>query len=78
MVRSESMVESNAEIIPCRKLLIIEKKIDSSTKNTTFAKLFLITFFMNNQLEVPQGQTKEELQIRKKFIKDFRVNAFKF
>ena len=27
--------------------------------------------FMNNQPEIPQGQTKEELQIRKKFIKDF-------
>jgi len=26
---------------------------------------------MNNQTEIPQGQTKEELQIRKKFIKDF-------
>jgi len=26
---------------------------------------------MNNQLEVPHGQTKEEMQIRKKFIKDF-------
>ena len=26
---------------------------------------------MNNQPEIPQGQTKEELQIRKKFIKDF-------
>jgi hypothetical protein len=26
---------------------------------------------MNNQTEIPSGQTKEELQIRKKFIKDF-------
>ena len=26
---------------------------------------------MNNQPEVPHGQTKEEMQIRKKFIKDF-------
>ena len=26
---------------------------------------------MNTQPEVPQGQTKEEMQIRKKFIKDF-------
>jgi len=27
--------------------------------------------FMDTQPEIPQGQTKEELQIRKKFIKDF-------
>jgi hypothetical protein len=26
---------------------------------------------MNAQPEIPQGQTKEEMQIRKKFIKDF-------
>ena len=26
---------------------------------------------MKTQIEVPHGQTKEELQIRKKFIKDF-------
>jgi hypothetical protein len=26
---------------------------------------------MNKQSEIPQGQTKEELQVRKKFIKDF-------
>ena len=33
--------------------------------------LTIYLIFMNIQPEIPQGQTKEEMQIRKKIIKDF-------
>jgi hypothetical protein len=29
---------------------------------------------MNFEIEIPQGRTKEEMQVRKKFVKDFYAN----